>query len=195
METETIILEAALKLFASRGYDATTTRAIAEAASVNEVTLFRKFETKQNLLAEVMRVHKERCFVIMDSAMQSMQARSARETFGGITRGMMRILHEEHDFMRLSIMEEFRKHYSEPRSGPARSAMLGRLIMMIQEFIKQDEIATVDPLVAAMMYSGFFVTLLLGKGNNEDRLFPEDNVLIESFLNIFFHGIMNAKME
>lgn len=44
------ILDAAARLFAERGYAGTTTRAIAEAAGVNEVTLFRHFESKRGVL-------------------------------------------------------------------------------------------------------------------------------------------------
>ena len=44
------ILQAAMELIAERGYAATTTRAIAERAGVNEVTLFRRFENKLGIL-------------------------------------------------------------------------------------------------------------------------------------------------
>jgi len=44
------ILTAAADLFGERGYNATTTRAIAERAGVNEVTLFRTFKNKQGVL-------------------------------------------------------------------------------------------------------------------------------------------------
>lgn len=44
------ILAAARDLFAERGYAGTTTRCIAEAAGVNEVTLFRRFENKHGIL-------------------------------------------------------------------------------------------------------------------------------------------------
>lgn len=44
------ILEAAASLFAERGYAATTTRLIAERASVNEVTIFRRFGNKLGVL-------------------------------------------------------------------------------------------------------------------------------------------------
>jgi AcrR family transcriptional regulator len=48
--TEDRILDATQLLLAERGYSATTTRAIAEAAGVNEVTLFRRFENKAGIL-------------------------------------------------------------------------------------------------------------------------------------------------
>lgn len=44
------ILDAAAELFARNGYVGTTTRAIAERAGVNEVTLFRRFGSKRGLL-------------------------------------------------------------------------------------------------------------------------------------------------
>lgn len=49
-DTKTRIIAAAASLIAERGYTATTTSAIAEAAGVNEVTLFRRFGSKAGIL-------------------------------------------------------------------------------------------------------------------------------------------------
>ncbi len=49
-ETRQSILDAAAELMGERGYRATTTRAIAERAGVNEVTIFRQFGNKKGLL-------------------------------------------------------------------------------------------------------------------------------------------------
>jgi len=50
LDTADKILDAASALFTERGYAATSTRAIAEAAGVNEVTIFRRFENKIGVL-------------------------------------------------------------------------------------------------------------------------------------------------
>jgi AcrR family transcriptional regulator len=47
------LLDAAARVFARSGLSGATTRAIAEEAGVNEVTLFRHFQTKDRLLAAV----------------------------------------------------------------------------------------------------------------------------------------------
>ena len=47
------IKKAAIKLFAARGFDGTTTRELAEAAGVAEGTLFRHFDNKKAILIEV----------------------------------------------------------------------------------------------------------------------------------------------
>lgn len=54
------LLDAAAEIFARNGLGAATTREIARAAGVNEVTLFRLFQNKKNLLAAVL----ERVFTL-----------------------------------------------------------------------------------------------------------------------------------
>lgn len=51
--TEQKILDAAIKVFSEEGYAGATTRKIAQEANITEITLFRKFQTKENLLKEV----------------------------------------------------------------------------------------------------------------------------------------------
>ena len=48
-KTEQKILDSALKLFAEKGYDASTTITLAEESGYSEMTLFRIFKTKKNL--------------------------------------------------------------------------------------------------------------------------------------------------
>jgi AcrR family transcriptional regulator len=52
-DTRTRILQAALRLFAARGYEGTTTKDLASAANVAEGTIFRHFANKKAILVEV----------------------------------------------------------------------------------------------------------------------------------------------
>ncbi len=49
MDTSQKIIEASIKVFTEHGYLGSTTKEIALTASVSEMTLFRKFQSKQNL--------------------------------------------------------------------------------------------------------------------------------------------------
>lgn len=51
-ETRKHIMKVALKLFSEQGYYSTTTRLIAKEASINEITLFRHFGSKEKLFQE-----------------------------------------------------------------------------------------------------------------------------------------------
>ena len=52
-DTHKKIMEVALRLFSEKGYHSTTTKQIAEAADLNEVTIFRHFGSKSNLFHEI----------------------------------------------------------------------------------------------------------------------------------------------
>jgi AcrR family transcriptional regulator len=53
------ILEAAARVYAELGFRGATTRRIAEAAGVNEVTLFRQFGSKEQLLKAAIQAHAQ----------------------------------------------------------------------------------------------------------------------------------------
>ncbi|MFM6283167.1 MAG: TetR/AcrR family transcriptional regulator, partial [Dolichospermum sp.] len=52
-QTRTRILQAAQRLFATKGFEKTTTRDLAQTAGVAEGTLFRHFDNKKAILVEV----------------------------------------------------------------------------------------------------------------------------------------------
>src|SRR6185503_20484058 len=54
------LLEAAMRVFAESGFRGATKRRIAEAAGVNEVTLFRQFKSKAALINEVAELYARR---------------------------------------------------------------------------------------------------------------------------------------
>lgn len=55
MDTRSTILNAAVRVFSQHGFRGSTTRRIADAAEVNEVTIFRYFGSKEALLQEAIR--------------------------------------------------------------------------------------------------------------------------------------------
>jgi AcrR family transcriptional regulator len=75
------IIDAFLELAADRGIEATTTRQIAEAAQVNEVTLFRHFGDKETLAREAMRRRMPRPI----KAFASIDASSIESSIAGVT--------------------------------------------------------------------------------------------------------------
>lgn len=58
-EKQENILKAALKLFATEGYTATSTSKVAKAAGVSEGLIFRHFKNKDGLLSAIMEMGRE----------------------------------------------------------------------------------------------------------------------------------------
>jgi|GEM_PF-3814161 len=58
------LLRAGLEIFSRKGLHGTTTRAIAEAAGVNEALIMRHFQTKEGLFLEVLRESKRLAFEV-----------------------------------------------------------------------------------------------------------------------------------
>lgn len=93
------LLEAALHLFSTQGYDGTTTKAIAERSGVTEALLFRHFRSKPELLREVVQAFGPRqLFAPPDAAWHVLPAEAALERL--ITR-YLNAFWEHRAFMRM----------------------------------------------------------------------------------------------
>ncbi|HEX2220587.1 MAG TPA: helix-turn-helix domain-containing protein [Gemmatimonadales bacterium] len=74
MNVKDQLLEAAAQVYAESGYHGATTRRIASAAGVNEITLFRHFGSKDVLLREaIARCHAEGDLVLPDVPQDPLQ--------------------------------------------------------------------------------------------------------------------------
>ena len=65
-ETSQVIIDATMSLIRGKGYVATTTKDIARLAGVNECTLFRKFESKKDIVLQGVAQEKWRANVTPD---------------------------------------------------------------------------------------------------------------------------------
>lgn len=65
-DTQQKIIDAAMTLVRDKGYVATTTKEIAKMAGVNECTLFRRFESKKDIVLQGMEQEKWRANVTPD---------------------------------------------------------------------------------------------------------------------------------
>lgn len=88
MTTRESLLDVTAKLYAEHGWLGTTTRRIAEAAGVNEVTLFRQFGSKESLLLEAITLasdeHRAAMLPKSPSALHAELATWARVQYGSI---------------------------------------------------------------------------------------------------------------
>jgi AcrR family transcriptional regulator len=186
-QTRARIMQAASKLFTEKGFAGTTTRAIAELAGVNEVTLFRHFGTKEKLAK-----------AIMDQYGGLAIAGDLEQRFSGdyvqdltlIGHAMMKVMTERRDAIRMAICEagnfpEFQQVVAEnPRQ-------LRR--MLARYFERQMDASLIHsghPEVLAQAFLGMFFSYTVLRGFLLDSLQPElsSEDIVEQFVTLFVHG-------
>lgn len=76
------ILDAALELFAERGYHATSMRDLARAVGVRESALYHHFEAKERILEAVIRERSQQSYQIADEQLGRLADRPLEEVLG-----------------------------------------------------------------------------------------------------------------
>ena len=187
-DTRTKILDAALKLFSESGFKSTTTKAIADKADINELTLFRHFGTKENLFFSAIEygIHPQEIEEFLNI-----------EPSEDLSKDLKNIAHQlsQNMFKRVAIKKLMLVEAN--RGGMlARNASLlplkikQLLIDYFQNAQDKDQIRHIDPEIAAVVFfSFFFRSLIFHAFLGNDIYLNIDESVIEKFVDIFLNGI------
>jgi len=200
MNAEQRILEAALKVFASEGYTGATTRKIAEEANVAEVTLFRKFKSKENLLKEVLNNNRS-VFSSLDFLFQIHNDVDLETELRILGKNVAKAMKDRkkdsktHMFMHM-LFEEGRRR---PEVAEALLSFLQMNIQPLSEYfelqIKNGKMRNLNSRSAALTFVSYFVytSLLrdvLGDSFLGNNFLGNSDEEIERFIDIFTNGII-----
>lgn len=117
-QTHQRILDAATAEFAQKGYSGATTRGIATRAGVNELTLFRHFGSKDELMAAVLR-SAPATIALSEGVIAQMNKLPPQEALLEFARHALEYLTERVPWLRVELVEPERTHQatSEHRFG------------------------------------------------------------------------------
>jgi AcrR family transcriptional regulator len=191
--TEDRILNATIKILDREGWEGATTKRIAAEAGVNEVTLFRKFKTKQLLLEAA----KNRCaknfLKELELILKIDDKIDIRTNMENIWINSSKMIDKRTNLIRIS-MEEVRGVPFEDRVLPKISKIvLDNLSNYFKNQIDKGFMRNIDPDVAALnIFSIVFQMNVMWKiyGQNPP---VEDERCMENFLDIFMKGILVEK--
>ena len=102
-DTRDRLLSAAAEIMAQKGYARATTRAIAEAAGVNEVTLFRHFGSKRNLLSEM--IHQYSALPDLTSIIENQLTGDYHQDLARLGTVFFKAITERREALRLMLCE------------------------------------------------------------------------------------------
>lgn len=152
--TRTRILDAALDLFYQRGFDGTTTRAIAEGAGVNEVTLFRTFGSKQNIFLAVVARETD-----VATQLEGYDFRPTGDLEDDLAKVGERMHHEmvaRSRLVKIVMMEASKDPSVWGSVCAAPFSVLGKLERYFSEAREAGLVRDVDPELAAVAFFSFF---------------------------------------
>ena len=169
-ETRQRIISAALQLFGQLGYSQATTRAIADAAGVNEVTLFRHFGNKKTLLFACMQDFNKTGFAL--NFEEELTGDYACDLLRMATR-QLADTRAKPDILRVMLCDS--RNVPELREALLSGARgnLSRLSAYFQQQVQAGYVRSdLDPEVLAFAFDSMFSTSLLVESMLQEPLTP-----------------------
>lgn len=188
--TEYKIIYATIKLLDNYGLSGTTTRKIASEAGVSEVTIFRKFKTKNNLLNVAKKFYYDDFLKKVDEIFEFDEDTDLREYLINVWKKSVALTDEDLNIMKIAI-EELREIPFEDKVLPKfANKILYKLTQFFKLQMKKGKIREINPNVAALNILGIILEgIIIWKIYLKE---PQGNVdsYLDDFLDIFFNGIL-----
>ena len=195
------ILKAAMKTIVREGYDGATTKLIADEAGINEVTLFRKFHSKENILQAVIMQQRDNSLQALTSAFLSRgiheddkgNAPRIATTLTELGYHLIEFMKTRMDLMILLMSEGRRKPSVAKVISSIPQDMIVQLRKLFEEQMRLKKIRDVDPQLAAVTFLGFLFYYSLMKELFNDKVIKENKGILDGFVDIFLNGVRIAK--
>lgn len=182
------ILEAAARVFAERGYAATTTRAIAEAADMAEGTLYNYFESKREIMLAV--AHETAS--PMELAVSELEELEERAAMIAMFERAFDISEAQLPFARAVLSEAW---VDDGILQDFVSVRLGRVQHILERYIRsridRGSFRSFDPIIGSRVAMGMFGGLILPVLRGVEPLpsAVERHALAEAVVDFILNGV------
>lgn len=189
------LIQSALQLFITQGVSSTTTKAIAELAEVNEVTLFRNFGNKYGLLLAVL--EESTAFNNLGKSLleRAIPTDSIRETLKEYASNCLHRLEQVPEFVR-SVVGESEQYPIENRRALGRG--LTEANRYVAEYlatvIEQGQLNTrISPQKLASFLNGMILGYAIIEFTSEfHELWEDKNDFLDNLVELFLNGAISS---
>ena len=187
--TDEKIIKATFSILQKEGFTKATTKKIAAEAGVNEVTIFRKFQNKNNLVETTKEYYLERFLEKLEEIFDFYEDDEIEGYLQSNFRGLLELSEDDFSIIKVA-MEEVR---DVPERKQLISRITGTVIDKLEEFFKSQiekgNIRSVDSRVlAGMCFSITFQSIVLWNVYDMEPS-VETNQYAQNFLDILYNGI------
>ena len=188
-DTRQRILLAAARVFAEKGYARATTRALAGAAGVNEVTLFRHFGSKQGLFSAIVEAYAAPA---LKTAIAAQLTGDYRQDLMIMATHVLQLMLELREPMRLMLCEA--QHFPEVRQVMAQNPRQLRHMLggYLRQQMAQGRVRPLHAEAAAQAFWGMFFAYTFSLWLLDEPLDPELSTeeLVAQYVDIFVAGTL-----
>ena len=187
--TEEKILKATLIVLGKEGYDKATTRKIATEAGVSELTLFRKFKNKENLVREAYKQSLQKSMNDMDTILTFNDQENLETNLGSLHENLFNGIDERTS----SLVSQMRRILitqnmilNEDPKNTYLTMMRKKLADYFESQIKLGTMRQINPEAAALIFFSVitFEKLLMKSVHDETS-----GISSKDFLDIFLKGV------
>ncbi|WP_013322619.1 TetR/AcrR family transcriptional regulator [Gloeothece verrucosa] len=192
-DTRTRILTAALRLFASKGFEGTTTKDLATAAGVAEGTLFRHFTNKKAILIEI--ATKGWVDILTDLLTELSEMGSYKAVAQVMRRRMLRV-RENSNLLRVCFIEaQFHPELRERIQSEVIAKMTDVAEAFFQTAMDRGIYRQMNPKIVAQVFLGMFA---IAGFSNQTIIQPDASPaalqeMAEGIADIFLHGVLTQE--
>ena len=189
-DTRTRILQAALRLFARKGYDGTTTRDLASAANVAEGTLFRHFANKKAILIELATLG---WVEILTDLLTELSEMSSYKAVDQVMRRRMLHMHQNSDLMRVCFIEaQFHPELRDRIQSEVIAKMTDVAEAFFQTAMDRGIYRPMNPKIVAQVFLGMFA---IAGFSDQTIMDPQASPkalqeMAEGIADIFLNGVL-----
>lgn len=184
------ILNAARKVFSKDGYNGATTIKIAKEANVNEITIFRKFKSKENLLKAVIEKNQAETLETLDHILCREKSVDVEICIKSLGITLKQFFDDRMDFILMMVAEGRKRPEIKRLFTLFRSKLFEHLKEYFINQIEQDNIRKVDPDVLAFNLFSFIFYKSMSEKIFEDDLLTDDSESFEDYTDILMRGIL-----
>ncbi|WP_296861289.1 TetR/AcrR family transcriptional regulator [uncultured Methanobrevibacter sp.] len=187
--TEKKIIKATFIILQKEGFDKTTTKKIASEAGVNEVTIFRKFDTKKKLIEITKNYYFNEFLEKIESIFEFTGDETIEEYLGKNFEGLFKLKDQDFSIIKISMQEVSEIPEKKRLISVITNTMLNKLDEFFKLQIEKGEIRNVDTRVLSITcFSVTFQSIVLRKIYSENTEIDSQKYA-DAFLDILYNGI------
>jgi len=188
--THNRILKGALKLFATKGYEGTTTKDLAQAANVAEGTLFRYFSNKKAILVEVATAG---WIEILTDLLTELSEMGSYKAIAQVMRRRMMNMHKNKVLLKVCFIEaQSHPELQEKIQAEVIDKMTGIAEAFFESAMEKGIYRKMNPQIVAQVFLGMFAIAGFSDATIVDpNASPADlKEMAEGIADIFLNGVL-----